>query len=61
MERKAPRTLEETLNDVLLTLAKRDTKQRENNARKTPNIEVVLEISMSSVIDLTDLLLIGCT
>ncbi|KAJ9124525.1 hypothetical protein QFC24_003317 [Naganishia onofrii] len=44
MERKAPRTLEETLNDVLLTLAKRDTKQRENNARKTPNIEVVLEI-----------------
>ncbi|KAJ9107616.1 hypothetical protein QFC21_001075 [Naganishia friedmannii] len=44
IEQQAPRTLEQTLNDVLLSLVTRDTKQRENNARRTPDIEVILEI-----------------
>lgn len=45
LEKQAPRSLEVTLNDVTLALATRDADQRTNNAERTPEIEVILEIS----------------
>ncbi|KAJ9123140.1 hypothetical protein QFC22_001333 [Naganishia vaughanmartiniae] len=48
LEKQAPRSLEQTLNDILLSLAARDTKRRENNAGKILNIEVILEIGPSA-------------
>lgn len=48
LERQAPRSLEATLNDVALSLATRDSAQRNNNAERTPDIEVILEIGEMS-------------
>ncbi|KAJ9091925.1 hypothetical protein QFC21_007038 [Naganishia friedmannii] len=42
LEKQAPRSLEATLNEVLLSLTTRDTEQRRNDADNTPEIKVVL-------------------